>query len=348
MPTIADLLKRAYAHWDDAAVLAPIGRELHDRNRLADSRAVLERALALNADDPRSWAYRAFTHLRDYDVQRGLEILREGIQKTDSDRLRSTHAAFSSDDEEKRAIQARLAQSTNPEVQAELQWNRVWQGDDRAIDDLRELATKHADNPRVRDIQLWMLLDAASKKMPGVNLKEEGIPLASAKIEEDPERVSGHWMKAQMQSVAEDWDGLLETTARALEHFPDEETIMFLRGRAFHEKGDLDRAMQCFARAIGMKPSFAGARVELGKCYEAKDAPDLAEEIFREIPKANPRFAGGPISLALFLGRRGRWEEAESLFVETWGKLPEWARRRVRANPAAKPLLDRPAVQAAI
>ena len=123
---------------------------------------------------------------------------------------------------------------------------------------------------------------------------------------------------------------------------------MFVRGRGFKEKGDLDRAAQCFSRAIGMKPSFSGARSELGKVYEAQGKLDLAEEVFREIPRANPPYAGGVVSLALFLGRRDRWDEAESIFLEAWGRMQPWQQARLKQQPDVAPLLSRPHVKSVV
>jgi len=97
-----------------------------------------------------------------------------------------------------------------------------------------------------------------------------------------------------------------------------------------------------------MKPSFAGARVELGKVYEAKGRIDRAEEIFREIPSANPEYAGGAVSLALFLGRRERWEEAESVFLEAWGRMFPWQKERLKQQPDVAALLSRPRVKSAV
>ena len=123
---------------------------------------------------------------------------------------------------------------------------------------------------------------------------------------------------------------------------------MHLRGRAYRELGDLDRAALCQARAIGMKPSFVGARIELGKCYEGMGKLDLAEEVFREIEGANPEYAAGPISLALFLGRREEWEEAERIAIETWPNLLDWQRARLMNQPDVKALFERDAVKDAI
>jgi tetratricopeptide (TPR) repeat protein len=156
------------------------------------------------------------------------------------------------------------------------------------------------------------------------------------------------FLKLMMLSGIEDWDGVIRASDEALARFPDEETVMQFRGRALRESGDRDRAVAWFSRAIGAKPSFAGARVDLGKTYEAMERFDLAEEVFREIPVAHPTYPGGRVSLALFLSRRERWDEAETLIVEAWPGLPDWMKGGLPQNPDFEPLMERPAVKAAI
>ncbi|MHC4135699.1 MAG: tetratricopeptide repeat protein [Planctomycetota bacterium] len=349
MPTIADLVRAAYSHWDDAAVLARTGRELHDRNRLDRAQEVLARALELDASDPDTWAHLGYACLRGYQPDKGFEVLREGVERTGSDQLRATLAGFTSDEEERKSLLAQLADSDEPGVRAATASVRLWGGDEGAFDELRRLQDEHPDDSHVRQTWLWTLLNARHRGMArDIDLREAAVPLTDKKIEERPDRISGHWMKAQLLLAEQDWNALLAATGAALERFPDEETMMFLRGRAFKEKGDQDRAAECFARAIGMKPSFAGARAELGKVYEAQGKLALAESVFREIPRVNPDYAGGPVSLALFLARRERWDEAESQLLETWSRLQPWQKTRLKEQPDAAPLLERERVKAVL
>ena len=348
MALIEDLVRRAYANWDDARLLFETGRELHDRNRLPLAREVLARALELGVDDIDAWGYLAFAHLRGFMPDKGIEILREGVEKTDSQVLRGTLASFTSDEEERKALRAKMEGSDDPLVRADLASARLWAGDESAFAELRELREEHPDDPKIRETWLWIMFAAGGR--PGgeeVDLMREAIPAADEKIAEDEGRIAGYWMKAQLLALGKHWEAVLETTREALDRFPDEETMMHLRGRAFRELGDLDRAALCQARAMGMKPSFVGARIELGKCYEAMEKFDLAEEIFREIEGANPEYAAGPLSLALFLGRRERWDEAERIAIETWPRMEDWQRGRLMHQPDAKALFEREAVKAA-
>ena len=164
-------------------------------------------------------------------------------------------------------------------------------------------------------------------------------------ISEKPESIRGYWMKLMMLQAEKDWSALLETTGRALEHMPDEETVMQFRARAFRELGDEEHAAVWLQRAIGAKPSFAGARVELGRLLEKQGKLDLAEEVFKEIPVANPDYPMGPLSFALFCARQERWEEAEKALLGAWPNLPESFRQAVKQNPEAQPLLEREAVK---
>jgi tetratricopeptide (TPR) repeat protein len=349
MPTIAELVREAYSHWDDAAVLTRAGRELHDRNRLDLAQEVLARALDIDASDPDTWAYLGYAHLRSFQPDKGFEILREGAERTGSDRLRATLAGFTPDEEERKSLLEKVAESDAPAVRAAAASVRLWCGEADALHDVRRVHDEHPDDPHVRQTWFWTLLNARHRGLAkDLDLREVGVPLAERKIDEDPDRISGYWMKAQLLLAEKDWDAVLAATEAALARFPDEETMMFLHGQALKEKGEQDRAAECFARAIGMKPSFAGARAELGKIYEAQGKLAQAEGIFREIPRANPDYAGGPVSLALYLARRERWDEAESLLLETWSRLHPWQKARLKEQADAAPLLERERVKAVL
>jgi tetratricopeptide (TPR) repeat protein len=347
MPTIADLVREAYSRWNDAKTLSRAGSELHDRNRLDLARDVLERALELEPGDVDAWAHLAFAYMRGFEPKKGFDTLRKGIERTGSDALRATLAGFTPDQGEKARLLEEIAGSDDPAVRASAASVRYSSGEVSAFDELRRIAQEHEDHADVRETWLWGVLQAGWRGATDVDVRA-AVPLADRAIAERPDRILGHWMKTQLLVAAKDWAGARAAADAALERFPDEETMMYVRGRSFRETGDLDRAAECFARAIGMKPSFAGARAELGKIHEAQERFDLAEEVFREIPRANPRYAGGAVSLALFLGRRGRWEEAETVFLDAWKRLQPWQQARLKQQPDVAALLARPRVKSAV
>ncbi|MDH3592369.1 MAG: tetratricopeptide repeat protein [Planctomycetota bacterium] len=347
MPTIDQLLQAAYSHWNDAGPLGKAGRELHDRNRLDHARTILERAVELDPSDVESWTNLAFVHLRGFAPDEGLKTLRRGIAATDSDVVRSALQNFTADPEEKATLKEQLASSPIPSIRAEILWNRIFAGEAEALDDARRLARDHADDPDTRHNLCWLFLDAKQRGLD-VDLKAEGLPLADRRIAEEPDRIFGHWIKVQMLIAEKDWDGVIAATDASLARHPDDETQMHLRGRAYREKGDYDHAVAWLSRAIGAKPSFAGARADLAKTYEAQDKVDLAEGVVREIPTANPSYPGRDLPLAFFLARRERWAEAESVFLESWGRFSAGQRARLRNLPDAVQILARPAVQAAL
>lgn len=349
MPTIPELVRDAYAHWNDASVLADTGRELHDRNRLDLAREVLGRAVELDPADWRSWAHRAYCDLRSLKDAEGRNVLRRGIEACGSDRLRSVLAGFTDDDEERERLRAGFADSTDVVVRADVEAVRLRGGDAEAYARLKRMIAEHQDDADLRESMMWTAMGARQQGVvDGLDLREEGVPLADRQIAATPDRIRGYWMKVQMLFVEKDWNAILATTEQALARHPDEETMMYLRGRAYQEIGDLARALQCFSRAIGAKASYAGARTAMGKVYESQERYELAEEVFREIPRANPDYPGAPVSLALFLARREKWEEAERLLVEAWPDLPPWIRAQLASDPAAKPLVERPSVRGVI
>lgn len=348
MPTIDDLLAEAYCNWDNAKVLSRTGRELQNRNRLNHARTILHRAVELDpAGDPDAWDYLAFAYYRDMLSDEGSEVLRDGIKATGSDGIKATLAGFTNDEAEKKRLYEELVGTTDPGAKAGVLWQRFHAGEAaEALQELAALRAEHPDDGDVRDTMLWMYIFARQRNaVEGLDLHEQAVPLATARIAEDPESIYGHTMLIWMLNVEKNWEGVLASTADALAIHPDDETIMQWRGQAYRELGDLPRAIACLNRAIGMKPSFAGARSDLAKIHESHEEYDLAEEIFREIPTANPTYPAGSVGLALFLTRRERFEEAEQIFIEAWPKLPQWVVGSLKANPDAKVLLSREAVK---
>jgi tetratricopeptide (TPR) repeat protein len=350
MTTIESLIAEAYGNWGDAQKLFVTGRELHDRNRLPVAREVLRRALELDPQvDTDAWAYLAFACFRDFDAKGGEEVLREGIEATGSDGLKSTLTNFSSDPEEVERLREEIKDSDDPGVRAAHMSHEFYFGDDQktALADLMAYAAGHTDDEDAQETLMWVLMSAKARNVDeSLDLREVGVPIAQKRIDAEPNRIFGHWMKLQMLIGEEDWEATIEATGHALERFPDEETMMQFRGRACRETGDEVRAADWFSRAIGAKPSFVGARIDLAKLHEKNGRIDVAEAIFREIPVANPDYAPGPVSIALFLARQERFEEAETLFLEAWPNLPPWFAGQLGNNPDAKPLLERDAIKA--
>jgi len=349
MATIEQLLHEAYSHWDDGPRLARLGREIHDRNRLDHAQRVLGRAVELVPDDTEAWAHLSYAHFRSLDDEQGREVLRRGIDVTGRDGLKSTLASFSEGEEASR-LREELTDSTDPRARAGLLSDRFWSGDkEAAFQELKDLVAEHVGEDAPADTLIWLLIRAKhANAIEGLDFHEEGIPLLDERIARRPDEIGAWSMKLMMLGAEQDWDGILETTRAALEHFPDDESVMQLRARAYREKGDEDHALLWFNRAIGAKPSFAGARIELAKLYEKQGKLDLAEEVFRDLQIANPHYAFSPLSLALFLSRRERWEEAETLFLQAWRTMPEFLKPSVLGNPDADPLLQRDAVKAVV
>ena len=350
MSTIQDLLARIPAAWDDAARLGDLGRELHDRNRLAVAQRLLERSVELDASDTENWAHLAYCFFRSFRGDEGVKVLRRGLDATGSDDLKGTLSHFIGDGEEKEALKAAIADSKEVGAQAGLLGHRFYGGEaDAALEGLRALMKKHPKVKAPAEQFLWSCFGGLHQKLVSeATIREEALPLADRWIEEEPEHVFGYWMRQQLLGGLQDWDALLAETERGLAVFPDEETMMQTRARALTELGRLDEAVHWYARAIGAKPSFVGARIGLGRLYEKMEKPELAEPVFREIPVANPDYAFGGVSLALFLARREQWAEAEQVFLDTWAKLPDMLKEATRNNPEAAELMKREAIQAVL
>lgn len=347
MATIPALLTAAHDHWDDAAKLSRIGWELHERNRLPEAAWALERTLELNPQDVEAWSQLGYVHLRGWDAKKGLDVLRKGVETTNSNRIRCSLASFESDQDARTALLAAVATDDDPQVVVGAAMARLWTGDDGAYDVIDQGFRDHPDDVYIRENWCWAHLGLRARGMKeGLDLRERAIPVCDRAMELQPDRIFPHWMKTQMLLHEQAWDALLLATEAGLAHSPDDETLMQLRGTAYSKLGDAEAAIHWFSRAIGAKPSYAGAREKLAEVYEEQGRAPLAEAVLREIPDANPDFPGGPLPLVQFLVRQDRLDDAESELVAAWERLPNGYRKHAQSMDVLKPLFDRDAVKA--
>jgi len=143
MPTVNDLIREAYSHWDDAKILSRTGRELHDRNRLDITKEVLARAVELDAGEEDAWVYLAFAYYRSFGDEEGSETLRRGIEATGSDDLKATLGNFTPDEEESKRLLAEVEGSEVPGIRSALASRRFYRGEKEALDEVRRLLEQH-------------------------------------------------------------------------------------------------------------------------------------------------------------------------------------------------------------
>ena len=86
-------------------------------------------------------------------------------------------------------------------------------------------------------------------------------------------------------------DGPNRDTTRAIARTPDEAGAHNLRGIAYSENGDQDRAIAEFSQAIALKPDFAEAYNNRGIAYGEKGEYDLAIEDYNKTIQLRPNSA---------------------------------------------------------
>ena len=69
-------------------------------------------------------------------------------------------------------------------------------------------------------------------------------------------------------------------------------SVHHIRGMAYYEQGELDRAVTAFDRAIELKPDYASAFFNRGLAYSAMGDYDRAIADFTQAITLNPGFAG--------------------------------------------------------
>jgi tetratricopeptide (TPR) repeat protein len=93
-------------------------------------------------------------------------------------------------------------------------------------------------------------------------------------------------------------------------------------GRAYLERGDVDRAMAHAMSVIRIEPDAGDGRYNLGVILERTGKLDDAMEAYREAIRLSPQLSGPYLNLGILLAGQGQLEEAE-----------ERLRQAVRAQP---------------
>jgi tetratricopeptide (TPR) repeat protein len=91
----------------------------------------------------------------------------------------------------------------------------------------------------------------------------------------------------------------------------------WLAGNAWHDLGELDRAIASYRRALRAAPRFAEAHNDLGAAYHAKGWYLEAEQCYRRALELAPDSIAAVENLATTLRALGKISEARDMFVRT-------------------------------
>jgi len=350
MTTIPDLVRTAYENWNNAAVLADVGRELEERTRFEVARVFLKRAIELApADHPFAYINLAFTHFRDNvsheDV--GLNILAGGIEATNSDLVRTIYASYLPEerDEEARELLNTAAQNLRGVHIATVASIAVWRiGPERALEMLGDIHVHLKQLLAGADVDSLSDLVTLCVRLHMQKLFDiETIDLAhacSVIASLQPERIRSHNGPTSVYHTLKRWPELEQAALNALRHLPDDESMLMFVAIAAEGAGDILKAEQWYQRAIGAKLSFAGARIRLARMWDANGQAERAIDMVREMIAANPDYAFGYVQASTMLNKHGHTDEALRLMKHAKPNLSPWMIESIGRNESVKQLYD--------
>ncbi|HET6431059.1 tetratricopeptide repeat protein [Dyella sp.] len=290
----------------------------------AAARALLEKAIARNPVDTHLRLAYATMLAQGGDYPAAARFLGQGKQSADIYNLRAALAAQAQD----RATLARLyrqVQSAPPEIRqssdfllgqlAEMQglkadaldwYDQVGDEDPHAFDaDLRSAIILHQQGKRAEAHELLGQLQTAYLDQP-------------EQLRKAYEADADLYMTEQRYPQAE------MAFSRALQVQPDDPGLLYGRGLAYAESGDIDRAVSDLRRLLELRPADVDASNALG--YTLADANrDLAEarrliELARKAKPADPAIAD---SWGWLQYRLGHLEEAAGVLRQAWKQRPD-------------------------
>lgn len=106
---------------------------------------------------------------------------------------------------------------------------------------------------------------------------------------------------------------------------PSSPLAHFALGKAWHERGELSRAVSCYANAIALKPDFAAAHCNLGLAYFGLGRLQESVASCHRALEIEPASHVAHNSLGLALQRMGRIDEAVASYRRAIAELPDYA-----------------------
>lgn len=144
---------------------------------------------------------------------------------------------------------------------------------------------------------------ATAPAAPQAAAQQDGDDEVDALIQEALSHLNvGEWDKAI--------DALMDALDELDEDNEDEPIVLYLLGRAHHEKGDLKEAIDYYLDALEADPAYAAARMALARAYLDNENFAEASELLSELVEQLPNDSGLWTSLALAQANAGEIEPA--------------------------------------
>lgn len=338
MPLIEQLLTELPFEWNNAARLTEIGIELEQRSRLDIAGSVLTRALELDSSIDQAWIHLSFARFRALTSKEteGEMALTDGIEATNSNRIRTTYIAFMEDEKRAQEMIDSALVSEDPILHIELAGALLWRGDS-----MRALALLRSHQQHVLSLDKYALSaycgfmnwifaqNAYPDGSEPIQPENELLPFLDELKKAFPDSYRGYSVLIQHYQAKKEWEQVIRVCEETLSVLPDEETVMLAIGMAYENLKQDNMAAFWYIRATGAKPSFVRARIRLGLLYERHEDYAMSDLVFGEILTALPEYNYGAMHVAAYWHRRGEQQQALELFNDRYNKLKPYEKNSI-------------------
>lgn len=117
----------------------------------------------------------------------------------------------------------------------------------------------------------------------------------------------------------------IQDGSRNIELNPNSAEAWWMRGNAYWDGGDLDRALADYNQALALDPDYAMAYLGRGNVYLRKGDPDAALEEYNQVVEILPEFIGTYNNMGVAYREKGQRDLAIQSFDLAIGWKPDFA-----------------------
>lgn len=301
---------------NDFQAFLSLARSLFHEDRYADSIDVSNKTIALRADDPQPYRWKAEAQFALGDVDGALSSLGSALRlrPADADALALTSRAYGAKGDELSAIEyAKQATQANPQNPAgQLALGEIELAKGRPQEALQAFGTAL----EVADAGMWaQAMTGQGRAYDVLGDKNKALQSFAAAAAKYPNAAEPHLYAGNLYVEQSRWDDSLSEYRRAVQLRPNWPLALYYLGKAYLQRKDLPNAQSAFAKAVQYSPGMIEAWFGLGIAHRDQGHHNEAIDALTRATGLNANYAEAWLYLGLTYEETGNRQSAADAFT---------------------------------